>query len=104
VRVGRHGFGWAGTDEGPSGDAPITKFIEAFKKGDMAWAAATHAAEADLVIDEVPPFLWRGAPALKAWAADLERDAKAQGITDGWLIHGWTWTGPKPQQAPGSTK
>jgi hypothetical protein len=20
----------------------------------------------------------------------------------GWLIHGWTWTGPKPQKAAGS--
>ena len=139
----------------PQITAPINKFIEAFNKGDMAGAAATHASEADLaIIDEVPPFLWRGAQALKAWAADLERDAKAQGITDpkvavaaatrvevngdaayvvvpavytfkqagvamretaqmtftlkkaaaGWLIHGWTWTGPKPQKAPRSTK
>jgi hypothetical protein len=135
--------------------APIHQFIEAFNKGDMAGAEATHAAEADLVIiDEVPPFLWRGAQAFKAWAGDLERDAKKQGITDekvsigaatrvetdgdsayvvvpsvytfkqagvamretaqmtftlkkgaaGWLIHGWTWTGPKPQKAPGSPK
>ena len=95
-----------------------------------------------------PPFLWRGAEALKTWAADLERDAKKHGITDqkvsigsatrvemdgdnayvivpavytfkqtgvamresaqmtfslkkgaaGWLIHGWTWTGPKPKK------
>ena len=62
----------------PQITAPINKFIEAFNKGDMAGAAATHALEADLaIIDEVPPFLWRGAQALKAWAADLERDAKA---------------------------
>ena len=38
--------------------------------GDVAGAAATHAAEADLVIiDEVPPFLWRGSQAFQAWAA-----------------------------------
>jgi ketosteroid isomerase-like protein len=129
--------------------APITKFIDAFNKGDMAGAAATHASEADLtIIDEVPPFLWRGAQALKTWAADLEADAKKGGLTDqkvtlspatrlesngrdayvvvpavytfkekgvamresaqmtfvlkkdatGWLIHGWTWTGPKPRK------
>ena len=133
--------------------APINKFLEAFNKGDMAGAAATHASDADLVIiDEVPPFLWRGAQAFKTWAADLERDEKKKGITDqqvsigavtrvetdgawayvivpsvysfkqagvamretaqmtfalkkgaaGWLIHGWTWTGPKAQKAPGS--
>jgi hypothetical protein len=22
----------------------------------------------------------------------------------GWLIHGWTWTGPKPQKAPAAKK
>ena len=132
--------------------APITKFIDAFNKGDMAGAAATHAAEADLAItDEVPPFTWRGPQAFTAWAADLDRDAKKQGMTDprvtiaaatrvelagdsayvivpsvfsfkqagvamresaqmtftlkkgagGWLIHGWTWTGPRPRKVPG---
>jgi hypothetical protein len=127
--------------------APIQKFIDSFNKGDIASAATTHAAEADLVIiDEVPPFLWRGARAFQQWSTDLDNDAKKRGITDqmvkigaatrtetsgdqayvvmpavysfkergvamretaqmtfalrkgpgGWLIHGWTWTGPKP--------
>jgi hypothetical protein len=63
--------------------APITKFIDAFNKGDMAGAAATHASGADLVIiDEVSPFVWRGAQALTTWAADLEADAKKKGITN----------------------
>ena len=130
--------------------APIQKFIDSFNKGDMAGAAATHAASADLAItDEVPPFLWTGAQALKAWSTDLEADAKKRGITEpmvtikaptrtestadqayvvvpavytfkergvamreaaqitfalkkgasGWLIHAWSWTGPKPQKA-----
>jgi hypothetical protein len=133
--------------------APIQKFIDSFNKGDMAGAASTHAAEADLtIIDEVPPFLWRGPQAFKSWSADLDADAKKRGITEplvtikaatrtesngdsvyvvvpavysfkergvsmrepaqmtfvlkkgptGWLIHGWTWTGPKPQKAAGS--
>ena len=131
--------------------APIQKFIDSFNKGDMAGAAATHAATADLSItDEVSPYLWRGPKALQTWAADLESDAKQRGITDqmvtisaptrteangdqayvvvpavytfqdhgvamresaqmtfalkktagSWLIHAWTWTGPKPQKAP----
>jgi hypothetical protein len=67
----------------PQLTAPITTFIEAFNKGDLATAAATHAAGADLVIlDEVSPYLWRGPQALKLWAADLDADAKKKGITE----------------------
>jgi hypothetical protein len=135
--------------------APIQKFIDSFNKGDAAAAAATHAAGADLtIIDEVPPYLWRGSKAFSAWGADLESDAKKNGITEpmvtvsaptrtetngdqayvvvpavytfkqrgtamreaaqmtfvlrkganGWLIHGWTWTGPKPKPAASTTK
>jgi hypothetical protein len=63
--------------------APINKFIEAFNKGDMAGAAATHASDADLaIIDEVPPYLWRGAQSFQTWAADLTSDDKKNGITD----------------------
>ena len=130
--------------------APIKQFIDAFNKGDMATAAATHTTDADLaIIDEVPPFAWRGAQAFKAWGAALDADSKKRGITEsavtisaptrteidgdqayvvvpavytfkekgvamkesahitvvlkkgakGWLIHGWTWTGPRPQKA-----
>ena len=130
--------------------APIQKFIESFNKGDMAGAAATHAAEADLVIlDEVAPFLWRGAPRVSAMEhrsgqrrqekrhhGSDGKDRRARqngnerrpglcggarrvhlqrtwrGYTEkaqmtfalrkgpsGWLIHGWTWTGPKPTGA-----
>jgi hypothetical protein len=135
--------------------APIQKFIDSFNKGDAAGAAATHAAEADLaIVDEVPPYLWRGPKAFQSWAADLESDAKKNGITDqmvtisaptrsetsgdsayvvvpsvysfkdrgvamreaaqmtfvlkkgagGWLIHAWTWTGPKPQPGAAPAK
>src|SRR6476620_8054753 len=66
--------------------APIIKFIDAFNKGDMAGAAATHASGADLVIiDEVSPFVWRGAQAFKTWAADLEADAKKKG-SDAYVV------------------
>ena len=63
--------------------APIQKFMDSFNKGDAAGAAATHAATADLVIiDEVPPYVWHGAKAFRAWSADLESDAKKNGITE----------------------
>ena len=135
--------------------APIQKFIDSFNKGDGAGAAATHAATADLVIiDEVPPYVWRGAKAFHTWSADLESDAKKNGITEpmvriskatrieqngdrsyvvvpavytfkqrgtamraaaqmtfvlrrgasGWLIHAWTWTGPKAQPGAAPAK
>ena len=134
----------------PAVVAPITTFIDAFNKGDVAGAAATHAAVADLVIvDEVAPYAWHGPKAFHAWAADLGTSESKRGITDqkvvigaptrvevegtsgyvivpatytysekgvamravsqmtvtlkkgsgGWLIHGWTWTGPKPSKA-----
>ena len=128
--------------------APIQKFIDSFNKGDAAGAAATHAADV-VITDEVPPYLWRGPKAFQTWSADLDSDAKKNGMTEpmvtlsaptriersvdqayvvvpavytfqqkgaamreaaqmtfvlrkgasGWLIHGWTWTGPKPQPA-----
>jgi ketosteroid isomerase-like protein len=62
--------------------APITKFVDAFNKGDMAAVTATHLADADLVIiDEVPPFMWRGPEALKTWAAVLDAEGKKAGMT-----------------------
>jgi hypothetical protein len=130
--------------------APIQKFMDTFNKGDIAGAAATHAAGADLAImDEVAPHLWQGTKAFQAWSTDLDTDAKKNGITEpkvtisaptrverngdrayvivpavytfkqkgtamresaqmtfvlgkdagGWLIHGWTWTGPKAKAA-----
>lgn len=135
--------------------APIQKFMDSFNKGDVAGAAATHAAGADLaIIDEVPPFVWRGPKAFEAWSTALDSISKQAGITDqmvtisaptrtetsgdsayvivpavytykekgvamreaaqmtfvlkkgasGWLIHAWTWTGPKPQKAAGASK
>ncbi|HEY7190485.1 MAG TPA: nuclear transport factor 2 family protein [Vicinamibacterales bacterium] len=135
--------------------APIQKFIDNFNKGDVATAASTHATGADLtIIDEIPPYVWRGPKAFTAWAGDLDADAKKNGITEpmvtvskptrversgdqayvvvpavysfklkgaamreaaqmtvvlrrgaaGWLIHGWTWTGPRAQPAAAPVK
>ena len=130
--------------------APIQHFVDSTNKADAAGAAATLEAGADLtIIDEIPPYLWRGEKTLQTWIADLETDAKKHGTTaplvtlsapsridknadsayvivpavltfkqngtamraagqmtfvlrkgtSGWLIHGWTWTGPRPQPA-----
>lgn len=65
----------------PQITAPVTRFMEAFNKGDVAGARATHASDA-VIVDEVAPYVWRGAKAFDAWMSDLDRDAKAKGITD----------------------
>ena len=135
--------------------APIQKFVDSFNKGDAAAAAATHAPGADLtIIDEVAPYLWRGAKAFQSWSGDLDSDAKKNGVSDqnvtlsaptrterngdqayvivpavysfkqrgaemrgaaqmtfvlkrgasGWLIHAWTWTGPRPSASAAPVK
>lgn len=63
--------------------APIQKFIDSFNKGDMVAAAATHTAGSDLtIVDEVPPYIWRGPEAFQAWSADLGSEAEKRGIID----------------------
>jgi ketosteroid isomerase-like protein len=61
--------------------APIVQFMQAFNKGDIAAARATHLADA-VIVDEVAPFRWRGVGAFDAWIADLTKDSAAQGITE----------------------
>jgi len=70
-------------------EAPIRQFIDSFNKGDAKTAAATHAAGAS-IIDEPPPHYWTGPGAFGAWAADLDKDAKAHGDTDGKVTLGAT--------------
>jgi ketosteroid isomerase-like protein len=132
---------------------PINKFLDAFNKGDMAGAAATHANDV-VIVDEVPPFVWRGPQALQNWGTALQADSKTNGMSEekvtlkaptrieslgtdayvivpatfsfkqkgammresaqmtftlkkeasGWLITGWTWTGPRPTKAAAPAK
>src|SRR4029453_18620766 len=67
----------------PAVVAPINAFLEAFNKGDVAGAAATHGADASLVIiDEAAPDIWHGAKAVQTWASDLGASDTKAGITD----------------------
>lgn len=61
--------------------APIAQFVQSFNKGDIAAARATHLADA-VIVDEVPPYIWRGQGAFDAWLADLGKDSAAQGLSD----------------------
>jgi ketosteroid isomerase-like protein len=68
--------------DGPPPIATVQRFLEAFNKGDLKAAEATHATEV-AIIDEIPPYHWRGREAFKAWLADLTEYDLAQEITDG---------------------
>jgi ketosteroid isomerase-like protein len=61
--------------------APITQFMDSFNKGDIPGAAAAHAADV-VIIDEVPPHLWRGPKAFETWVADLTANDKKHEITE----------------------
>jgi ketosteroid isomerase-like protein len=63
-------------------EAPIHQFIDAFNKGDVKTAGATHLASGVSIIDEAPPHIWQGPNAFETWAADLTKGDKAAGISD----------------------
>jgi ketosteroid isomerase-like protein len=67
----------------PANDAVAVAhaFIDAFNKGDLKAAGATHEADA-AIIDEVGAHQWHGPGAFQAWASDLAKDAAANGDTD----------------------
>lgn len=66
---------------------PVRQFIAAFNVGDLKAAEATHAADA-IIIDEPPPFIWRGPGAFQAWLGDLAKDDAARGRTEGHVTLG----------------
>ncbi|MDB5417742.1 MAG: hypothetical protein JWP50_1161 [Phenylobacterium sp.] len=61
--------------------APIHQFIDAMNKGDMKAAGAPYASDVS-IIDELPPYTWRGAHAFQDWVNDFGADAKKNGMTD----------------------
>lgn len=72
----------AGAADGPPPLATVQRFLEAFNKGDLKAAEATHATEV-AIVDEIPPFHWKGREAFKAWLADLTEHDLAREVTDG---------------------
>ena len=61
---------------------PLHQFVDGFNKGDVKSALAACASPA-YIIDEFAPYQWSGANACADWANDYEKNAKANGITDG---------------------
>jgi hypothetical protein len=59
----------------------VHQFIDAFDKGDIAAAKATHLPDVSIV-DEMAPHAWHGPGAFDAWLTALGDTAKATGQTD----------------------
>ena len=70
-----------GTEKADPG-ATVHRFIDAFNKGDIETAEATHAPDV-AIVDEVAPYQWQGHGAFKAWLDDLTKHDTANGVTDG---------------------
>lgn len=62
--------------------AVVNMMVEAFNTGDTVKLAATSAAEV-FIIDEVPPYAWKGANANKEWLDSYAADAAKNEITNG---------------------
>jgi len=62
--------------------ATVHQFIDAFNKGDIKAAEATHAADV-AIVDEVAPYQWQGHGAFEAWLDALTKHDTANGVTDG---------------------
>jgi ketosteroid isomerase-like protein len=62
--------------------APITAFTDAFAKGDLKAAATAYGPDVS-IIDEVPPYIWRGPTptTLSTWVQDLQANDKKLGVT-----------------------
>jgi ketosteroid isomerase-like protein len=62
--------------------AVVHQFVDAFNQGDTTAAVAACAKKAS-VIDEFPPYTWRGDGGCAEWLRDYDADARKNGITDG---------------------
>lgn len=60
----------------------VNKMLEAFNTGDTLKLAATSAAEV-FIIDEVPPYAWKGANANREWLDSYAADAAKNEISNG---------------------
>jgi ketosteroid isomerase-like protein len=62
--------------------ATVQGFVDAFNRGDTKTATAL-CAEQTFIIDEFPPYEWRGTGGCAKWMTAYDADAKKNAITDG---------------------
>lgn len=70
--------------------ATVHQFVDSFNKGDETAGEAVCASPAS-IIDEFPPHQWNGPTACADWAHAYDANAKANGITDGFVTMGTPW-------------
>ncbi len=68
--------------------APIHQFLDGFNKGDTKSAYAAYASGDVMIVDEFPPNRWFGPNAPQTWAADYDKYAQANSVSDGQVKYG----------------
>ena len=61
--------------------APVHQFVDSFNKGNVSTAPA-GCSDVTSIIDDFPPFGWRGADACSKWMETYKTFAAANGIAD----------------------
>ena len=64
------------------------KVVDAFNRGDMATVTASMASGDQSILDEMPPFSWRGPQAIDTFLGDVAKDNERMGDTDGFSVLG----------------
>jgi len=67
---------------------PIHQFIDGFNSGDVKTAYAAYVTGDVMIVDEFAPHRWYGPHAPQEWAADYDKHAQANGVTDGVVKYG----------------
>lgn len=67
---------------------PIHQFIDGFNTGDVNSAYAAYASGDIVIMDEFAPHIWAGPHAAQDWAADYDKHAKANDVSDGSVKYG----------------
>ena len=68
--------------------APARQFIDGFNSGDTKSAYAAYVSGDVAIIDEFTPHFWAGPKAPQNWAAAYEKNAAAEGVSDGHVGYG----------------
>lgn len=63
----------------PAVEAPIRTFLDAFNRGDVTAAAATHVSGGLAITDEVAPYHWSS---FQDWLGALDKESKDGGLTE----------------------
>ncbi|HEV2363312.1 MAG TPA: nuclear transport factor 2 family protein [Caulobacteraceae bacterium] len=70
-----------GSDDRSQVVAVVQRFFDAFNRGDTVALKSVFENDVSL-IDDMPPFAWRGQGALDAWLADADKDGQLNKDTD----------------------